>query len=205
MFSRFFGELEPKLNILLGSTNSGKTSVLMNDAKDNAENNTKVGFISFEETSQNLIRFFNKHLDINIYCIPDYSLDALLELLNTDDRDIFYIDHISLVQCRKMDISFREHLRNILFELHKVCIKRNIPIVIDIQTQIRNVDVIVLFEEKKRLCLDFEVNLFSLTRKEFELTINNVKDSPNKVSFSSAVLIVESLDKIFFTILNIYF
>ena len=176
MNSRFFGELEPKLNILLGSTNSGKTSVLMNDANDLAENNTKVGFISFETPSRVLRRFFNKPLDIKIYCYPpDYSLDALLELLNTDDRDIFYIDMISLVQSRNLEISFREHLRNVLFELHKVCIKRNIPIVIDLQTQIRNVDIIDLFEEMTRLCLDFDINLFSLTRKEFELTINKKK------------------------------
>lgn len=176
MNSRFFGELKPKLNILLGSAHSGKTSVLMNDANDLAENKTKVGFISFEETSQRLIRFFNKPLDIKIYCYPpDYSLDALLEILNTDDRDIFYIDMISLVQCRKIDISFREHLRNVLFELHKVCIKRNIPIVIDLNIRLENVDTIDLIEEKKRLLLDFDVNLFSLTRKEFDLTINEKK------------------------------
>ena len=91
--SRFFGELKPGLHFVLGSTNSGKTSVIMNDARDQSQIKP-VEYINIE-TNGDILRQFFAWANIRI-CVAGYgesnSLKDAITLISNTTSDVIYID-----------------------------------------------------------------------------------------------------------------
>lgn len=91
--SRFFGELNPGLHFVLGSTNSGKTSVIMNDARDQSQIKP-VEYINIETNGDILRQFFawtNIRISVVGYGESD-SLKAAIKLISNTTSDVIYID-----------------------------------------------------------------------------------------------------------------
>ena len=91
--SRFFGELKPGLHFVLGSTNSGKTSVIMNDARDQSQIKP-VEYINIETNGDILRQFFawtNIRIRVLGYGESD-SLKAIIKLISNTTSDVIYID-----------------------------------------------------------------------------------------------------------------
>lgn len=91
--SRFFGELKPGLHFVLGTTNTGKTSVLMNDAKDRSQHEP-VEYINVEMNHNMLKQFFWK-TNTNITTFPYSDTDILQRVVSNiveSTANYIYID-----------------------------------------------------------------------------------------------------------------
>ncbi len=105
--SRFFGEIVPGLTLVIGQTNSGKSSVLLNDAKD-AREYVPITFINLELCPKIVYNFFNT--DRVTYGCNTYhgeevkqmfggknDLISALNLISSTTSEIVYIDFLELL------------------------------------------------------------------------------------------------------------
>lgn len=105
--SRFFGEIVPGLTLVIGNNNSGKSSVLMNDAK-NARETVPVTFINLEMCPRIVYNFFNTDrvtYGCNVYHGDEVKqmfsgkndLISVLNLISSTTSEIIYIDFLELL------------------------------------------------------------------------------------------------------------
>lgn len=105
--SRFFGELNPGLHFVLGTSNTGKTSVLMNDAKDRSQHEP-VEYINVEMSHDILKQFFyNTGTRVNTFPYSDKdNLQGIIQLIASTNSNVIYIDLLQLILC-----DYGNHLR----------------------------------------------------------------------------------------------
>lgn len=173
--SRFFGELNPGLHLLLGVVNIGKTSVLMNDAKDRSQHEP-VEYINVEMNDNMLKQFFWK-TNTNITTFP-YSDKANLynvcQIISSTNSNYIYIDMLSGIMMQDNIRSFGNLLDITIATLKFVANLRNKTIIVTVNGNKSNY-ISGMDEEYSNLIKKGISSIFHIEREERIISINGKK------------------------------
>lgn len=179
--SRFFGEIVPGLTLVIGSTNSGKSSVLMNDAKD-ARNHVPVDFINLEMCPKVVDKIFDTMKTNYGLCVygpaifEDSGYVRLLDLITKTSAKIIYVDYLGLLLGRNKTLSYFEELNFALHEINSFAIKFNKSVIVTYQAvrnalpnEFGNISKSISDNCSKIFLLSRENRIITVNGKSFEL------------------------------------
>jgi archaellum biogenesis ATPase FlaH len=173
--SRFFGELKPGLHFVLGTTNTGKTSVLMNDARDRSQHEP-VEYINVDMNHSVLKQFFyNTGVRVNTFPYYDKAnLYNVCEIISSTNSNYIYIDMLSGIMMQD-DIRSCANLLDITIATLKfVANLRNKTIIITVNGNRSNY-ISGMDEEYANLIKKGITSIFNIEREERIISINGNK------------------------------